>query len=43
MTNFKYIVWVGGTPNYFKQKIDAEINGNYWNNKGYTDIIIEKI
>jgi len=37
----KYIVWVGGTPNYFNELIDAEIEKKEWIDQGYNDVIIE--
>ena len=43
MSDLNYIVWVGGIPNYFEQKIDAEIDSNFWKSNGYIDVIIEKI
>lgn len=39
----QYIVWVGGTPNYFDNLLDAEIEQLYWIKKGYADVILEKI
>ena len=39
----KYIVWVGGVPNYFDNLIDAEMEKIEWEEEGYNDIIIEKI
>ena len=39
----KYIVWVGGIPNYFKTLNDAQIEKLKWINKGYDDLIIETI
>ena len=39
----KYIVWIGGVPNYFDKLIDAEIEKKEWEEKGYTNIIIENI
>ena len=43
MTKNKYIVWVGSTPNFFNSLLDAEIEKLEWTNKGYSDIVIEKI
>tara|TARA_B100001063_G_scaffold235553_1_gene254264 strand:- start:224 stop:355 length:132 start_codon:yes stop_codon:yes gene_type:complete len=43
MSNLKYIVWVGGVPNYFERKKHALIEMDYWLNKKYDDVIIEKI
>jgi hypothetical protein len=39
----KYIVWVGGIPNYFNTLIEAQIEKLNWLYKGYNDIIIETI
>ena len=39
----KYIVWVGGTPNYFDKLIDAQIHKLEWLYQGYDDVIIETI
>ncbi|QDP61954.1 MAG: hypothetical protein GOVbin2056_37 [Prokaryotic dsDNA virus sp.] len=41
--NKKYIVWVGGTPNYFDTLDDAEFEKFLWIRKGYDDISIEII
>jgi len=41
--NKKYIVWVGGIPNYFNTLLDAECEKLEWVDKGYDDIIIEII
>lgn len=43
MKEYKYIVWVDSTPNYFYNLLDAEIEQTYWTNKEYKNIIIEKI
>ena len=32
---YKYIVWVGGVPNYFNTLLDAQIDFIEWLNKGY--------
>ncbi|QDP66351.1 MAG: hypothetical protein Unbinned6224contig1000_72 [Prokaryotic dsDNA virus sp.] len=39
----KYIVWIGGIPNYFNTLIEAQIEKSEWINKGYDDVIIETI
>tara|TARA_R100001460_G_scaffold64736_1_gene105032 strand:+ start:81 stop:224 length:144 start_codon:yes stop_codon:yes gene_type:complete len=39
----KYIVWIGGVPNYFDKLINAEIEKKEWEEKGYIDIVIETI
>lgn len=36
-----FIVWVGGTPNYFNTLIEAQIEKLNWLYKGYDNIQIE--
>lgn len=42
MDKFKWIVWVGDTPNYFVHKEDAQDCADSWVEQGYDDIIIER-
>jgi len=39
----KYIVWVDTIPNYFNNLLDAEIEQIEWIEKGYDNIVIEKV
>ena len=39
----RYIVWVGGTDDYYKDYKDAKRDANEWRDKGYDDVIIEEI
>lgn len=43
MDNIRYIVWIGGTPNYFDTLVEAEIEKFKWISKGYDDVIIKTI
>ncbi len=43
MKQYKYIVWVGGTPNYFDTHIDAVCEKLKWLYKGYNDVQIEEV
>ena len=40
---WRYIVWVGGTDDYYKNYKDAKRDADEWKNKGYDDVIIERI
>jgi len=40
---YKYILWVGGTPDYYVNYKDALRDYDEWIEKGYDDVIIEKI
>ena len=40
---WKYIVWVGGTDDYYVHFEDAQRAYDEWIDKGYDDVIIEKI
>ena len=40
---YKYILWVGGTPDYYVNYKDALKDYDEWIEKGYDDVIIEKI
>jgi hypothetical protein len=42
MKESKWILWVGGTPNYFDTKEEAEFSAELWIKQGYDDIIIER-
>ena len=39
----RYIVWVGGVDDYYKNYNDAKRDADEWKAKGYTDVIIERI
>ena len=41
--NWKYIVWVGGTPDFYTRYKDALRAYHEWEDKGYKDIQIEEI
>lgn len=43
METNKYIVWVGGIPNYFNSLLEAQTEVLKWINKGYDDIKTERI
>ena len=43
MKQYKYIVWVGGTPNYFDNHTDAVCEKLEWQYKGYDDVHIEEV
>jgi hypothetical protein len=40
---WKYIVWVGATPDFYTRYKDALRAYHEWEDKGYDDIQIEKI
>jgi hypothetical protein len=40
---WRYIVWIGGVDNYFKNFQDAKQDADEWKAKGYDDVIIERI
>jgi len=40
---WKYIVWVGATPDLYTRYKDALRAYHEWEDKGYTDIQIEEI
>jgi hypothetical protein len=40
---WRYIVWVGGVDDYYKNYNDAKRHFNEWKDKGYDDVIIERI
>ena len=40
---WKYIVWVGGTPDFYSRYKDALRAYHEWEDKGYDDIQIEEI
>ena len=40
---YKWIVWVGSCDDYYVHYKDAKRDYNHWINKGYDDVIIEKI
>jgi len=42
VNRFKYIVWIGGVDEYFKDYKTAKNCYNYWKSKNY-DVIMEKI
>tara|TARA_Y100000361_G_scaffold140853_1_gene145377 strand:- start:2790 stop:2954 length:165 start_codon:yes stop_codon:yes gene_type:complete len=43
MKNYKYIVWVGATPNYHLTYDTARMDFTYWVKEGYDDIKLQKI
>jgi len=43
METNKYIVWVGGIPNYFNSLLEAQAEVLKWIDKGYDDIKTERI
>lgn len=43
MQKEKIILWVGGIGNHFDNLLDAEIALMEWKQKGYEDLIIERI
>jgi hypothetical protein len=40
---YKYIVWVGGVDEYFKNYNNAKKCYDFWIKKNYDDVTIEKI
>ena len=40
---WRYIVWVGGNDDYYKNYKDAKRDADEWKDKGYDDVIIERI
>ena len=42
-SKYKYIVWVGGNDDYYKNYNDAKRDADEWKAKGYDDVIIERI
>lgn len=43
MPDYKYIVWVGGIPDYYVEYNKAKSHYNEWIDKGYDDVVIEEI
>ena len=43
MEEYKYIVWVGGCDDYYKNYNDAKRDADEWRAKGYDDVILEEI
>ena len=39
----KYIVWIGGIDEYFTNYTEAKKCCDYWKQKKYDDVVIEKI
>ena len=39
----KYIVWIGGVDEYFTNYTDAKKCYDYWKEKNYDQVVIEKI
>jgi len=39
----KYIVWIGSVDEYFTNYIDAKKCHDYWKQKKYDDVVIQKI
>ena len=40
---YRYIVWVGGVDDYYKDYAVALEHYQEWIDKGYEDVVIEKI
>lgn len=40
---YKYIVWIGDCSDYYVNYNDAKKAYNSWKQKGYDDVILEKI
>ena len=40
---WRYIVWVGGNDDYYKNYNDAKRDADDWKARGYDDVIIEEI
>ena len=40
---WRYIVWVGGTDDYYKNYEDAKRDYDEWEDKGYDDVILSKL
>ena len=40
MEEYKYIVWVGGCDDYYKNYNDAKRDADEWRAKGYDDVIV---
>ena len=40
---WRYIVWVGGNDDYYKNYEDAKRDADEWQDKGYDDVILSKI
>ncbi len=43
INGWRYIVWVGGNDDYYKNYKDAIRDANEWKDKGYDDVIVECI
>ena len=43
INGWRYIVWVGGNDDYYKNYKDAKRDADEWKDKGYDDVIIERI
>jgi len=43
VNGWRYIVWVGGNDDYYKNYNDAKRDADEWKAKGYDDVIIERI
>lgn len=43
MSNYQFIVWIGGVGDQYTNLEDAEIARQKWTSKGYSDVVIEKI
>ena len=43
INGWRYIVWVGGNDDYYKNYKDAKRDADEWKDKGYDDVIIEEI
>ena len=40
---WRYIVWIGGVDDYYVNYKDAKRDADEWKDKGYDDVIIERI
>ena len=43
MSNYKYVVWVGGCDDYYTTYEIAKKHYDEWINKGYNDVYIQEI
>ena len=43
INGWRYIVWVGGVDDYYKNYKDAKRDYDEWEDKGYDDVILSKL
>ena len=43
MSDYKYVVWVGGCDDYYTTYERAKKHYDEWINKGYNDVYIQEI